>query len=178
MSHWRTLKNVDEFGLNFDKKIKTWKNYLEHSNNLELTVSAIIAVDKDDFFGPVPDEGLCMRPEAIDDQLQLHLIPATTDLSQVKCCINQSVLKEKANLVKGNFNEAIVDEVIGKLNKSCSYISCEEDLKNVQKQIELSHAPGYQVIRDNVDMFVKIKHMSSTNQDSSIHWFNMNAVFN
>ena len=27
-------------------------------------------------------------------------------------------------------------------------------------------------------MFIKVKHMTSINQNSSIHWFNMNAVLN
>lgn len=45
-------------------------------------------------------------------------------------------------------------------------------------KIELSHAPGYQLTGDNVDLYVKAKHMSSTNQNSSIHWFSINAVLN
>ena len=34
----------------------------------------------------------------------------------------------------------------------------------------------YQIIGDNVDMYVKTKHMSSDKQNKSIHWFAMNAI--
>ena len=36
--------------------------------------------------------------------------------------------------------------------------------------------PGYQIIEDNVDFLVKAKHMSSTKQNDSVHWFNLNAI--
>lgn len=171
MSHWRTLKKVDELGLNFDEKIKTWKNILEHSNTLELTVNTIMSIKKDEYFAQAEE------PESIDGCLQLHPVVPNSTVSN--CYINQTILKEKVkDMIKGNFNDTIVNEVIKMMNMSCSYVSCEDDLKNIQKQIELSHAPAYQVIGDNVDMFIKVKHMSSTNQNSSIHWFNMNAVLN
>lgn len=34
----------------------------------------------------------------------------------------------------------------------------------------------YQIIGDNVDMLIKIKHQSSSHPNKSIHWFHMNAV--
>ena len=52
MSHWRTLKKVDQLGLNFDEKIKTWKHCLEHSNTLELTVNTTMSIEKDEYFVP------------------------------------------------------------------------------------------------------------------------------
>ena len=68
---------------------------------------------------------------------------------------------------------------MNKLRNLCnSHASYEENLKYTQMKIELSHAPGYQLTGDNVDLYVKVKHMSSTNQNSSIHWFNINAVLN
>ena len=36
--------------------------------------------------------------------------------------------------------------------------------------------PGYQIIGDNVDFLVKAKHMSSTKQNESVHWFNLNGI--
>ena len=137
-----------------------------------MTVNTIISIDKDEFFVPA-EEG----PESIDCCVQLH--PVALDSPAINCYINHTILKEKVkDMVKGNLNDAIVNEVIDKMNMSCSCISCEDDLKNIQKQSELSHAAGYQVVGDNVDMFIKVKHMTSINQNSSIHWFNMNAVLN
>ena len=36
--------------------------------------------------------------------------------------------------------------------------------------------PGYQIIGDNVDFLVKAKHMSSTKENESVHWFNLNGI--
>ena len=46
-------------------------------------------------------------------------------------------------------------------------------LKSLQKS---SKPPTYQIIGDNLDMYVKVKHMSSDRQNKSIHWFAMNAI--
>lgn len=48
----------------------------------------------------------------------------------------------------------------------------------IQQDLQLLHAPSYQIIGDNLDMLIKVKHMSSTNQNNNIHWFNLNAVKN
>ncbi|CAB3988657.1 Hypothetical predicted protein [Paramuricea clavata] len=106
-----------------------------------------------------------------------------TESLHKKYGIDENILKEKLNkakgAVEGRINEAIIDEVMDKLRNLCnSHASYEENLKYTQMKIELSHAPGYQLTGDNVDLYVKVKHMSSTNQNSSIHWFNINAVFN
>ena len=42
----------------------------------------------------------------------------------------------------------------------------------------LQHPPTFQITGDNLDLFVKAKHMSASNQNNSIHWFNSNAVKN
>ncbi len=47
------------------------------------------------------------------------------------------------------------------------------DLKSHQKS---NKPPTYQIIGDNLDMYVKVKHMSSDRQNKSIHWFAMNAI--
>lgn len=36
----------------------------------------------------------------------------------------------------------------------------------------------YQIIGDNLDFFVRVKHMTSQNQNKSIHWFNMLGIVN
>ena len=46
----------------------------------------------------------------------------------------------------------------------------------LKRQLEVGHAAGFQITGDNVDLLIKAKHMSSTNQNKSIHWFNLNAV--
>ncbi len=50
------------------------------------------------------------------------------------------------------------------------------DVSNLRRKLELDTPPMYQIIGDNIDLYIKTKHMSSEKQNKSIHWFAMNAV--
>jgi hypothetical protein len=50
------------------------------------------------------------------------------------------------------------------------------DVSTLRRKLELDTPPFYQIIGDNIDLYVKTKHMSSEKQNKSIHWFAMNAV--
>ena len=73
-----------------------------------------------------------------------------------------------------SFDEAVFEQT---LNLIVDF-GCEDVqlLKTLTKQLELCKAARYQITGDNLDMLVKVKHMSSTNQNKSIHWYNMNAA--
>lgn len=51
-------------------------------------------------------------------------------------------------------------------------------INDLRKQLQENSPPSYQLIGDNVDLYVKTKHMGSEKQNSSIHWFALNAVQN
>lgn len=76
------------------------------------------------------------------------------------------------------FDESIFQETVQLLlDYGCNdLIQNTELLKTLSRHLELSHAAGYQITGDNLDMLIKVKHMSSSNQNKSIHWFNLNAV--
>ena len=178
---FREKPKVDELGLNFDEQIKTWKQSLEHSHNLESAVRFIQSINKAELV-PINLVGSpIITTESVSDS-QIANPSFQTESLHTKYGIDENILKEKLKAkgaVEGRFNEAIIDEVMNKLRNLCnSHASYEENLKYTQMKIELSHAPGYQLTGDNVDLYVKVKHMSSTNQNSSIHWFNINAVLN
>ena len=51
------------------------------------------------------------------------------------------------------------------------------DVSTLRRKLELDTPPLYQIIGDNnIDLYVKTKHISSEKQNKSIHWFAMNAV--
>lgn len=50
------------------------------------------------------------------------------------------------------------------------------DISVLKSRQEDTMPTKYQIIGDNVDMYVKTKHMSSDKQNKSIHWFAMNAI--
>jgi hypothetical protein len=49
-------------------------------------------------------------------------------------------------------------------------------MNGVIEKWKFSSPAKYQIIGDNVDMLIKIKHQSSSKPNKSIHWFHMNAV--
>ena len=51
-------------------------------------------------------------------------------------------------------------------------------MKQFRKHLEMAYPAPYQITGDNLDLRMKVKHMSSTNKNKSIHWFNVNAVPN
>ena len=53
-----------------------------------------------------------------------------------------------------------------------------EAVQSVEHELAILHPPSFQITGDNLDMFIKAKHMTSTHQNSSIHWFNLNAILN
>lgn len=50
------------------------------------------------------------------------------------------------------------------------------EVESIQSSHCQSEPPSYQVIGDNIDLYVKTKHMANNRQNKSIHWFLMNAV--
>ena len=40
----------------------------------------------------------------------------------------------------------------------------------------LNHSYG--IVGDNLDLFIRVKHMASDNQNKSIHWFNLLGLIN
>ena len=50
------------------------------------------------------------------------------------------------------------------------------DVESLQSSHSQCEPPSYQVIGDNIDLYVKTKHMTSNRQNKSIHWFVMNAI--
>ena len=93
-------------------------------------------------------------------------------------------MKEQIKLRMGEkFDEQgfnfITDEIL-KLNTGT--FNCKT-LKEIQQQLQISihpppPPPPTQITGDNLDLMAKVKHMGSTNQNNSIHWFNLNAVQN
>lgn len=74
--------------------------------------------------------------------------------------------------------------VVDNVTRNDSYIPTTEISPPLPSSINVQQAEtkkeilrcSYQVIGDNLDFFVKVKHMSNENQNRSIHWFNLMGV--
>ena len=43
-------------------------------------------------------------------------------------------------------------------------------------EINSNRPSGYQIIGDNVDLMIKVRHQASDKPNKSIYWFHLNAV--
>ena len=79
-----------------------------------------------------------------------------------------------------HFNEQVYQQAVNFLqtctnSTSISNVSADMLKSVIQKWQNSGHAK-YQIIGDNVDMLIKIKHQSNMKPNKSIYWFHMNAV--
>lgn len=82
--------------------------------------------------------------------------------------------------------EADSDQILASISKefeALSLIECQDQLYNyeqlIEKRSQISRRMlrnSYQIIGDNLDFYIHVKHMTSQNQNRSIHWFNMLGI--
>ena len=92
------------------------------------------------------------------------------------------VLKMKVKKEMGLvFNETIYEEAVSFLQScvNCTLVSKRINVETLKSYITNWKSGGpssYQIIGDNVDMMIKIKHQASTKPNKSIHWFHLLGV--
>lgn len=191
MSHWRMLKKIDEFGKDFDKLATEWKSNLEHSCKKKSVLSTITEVVEEAEVEVIPGgldtinvAGLGLSfPDATSDFVDDVQQDTNTAAGQ---CFGQEIdtslsvfeIRERVKLKMGSrFDKQAFDFLVGEIVNTNISINTRE-LQALEKRLQMVHPPTYQITGDNLDLMVKVKHMSSTNQNNSIHWFNLNAVQN
>ena len=173
MSHSSTLHMVDEFGTDFDKDVLEWKSELEKNclvANMVNEVEKVVEAAENEV---VPYGLDTVNVEGLD------LTFYTQKIDDLTCTkgdfgIDVSSIKERTQIaMKERFNESVFVSVIG-LNEHVNL----DAVRILKTEIQLMHPASFQITGDNLDLTVKVKHMTSTNQNQSIHWFNLNAVQN
>lgn len=87
-------------------------------------------------------------------------------------------VEERVQFKMGNnFDKQVFDSLVDEIVKTNMPL-CLESLKELEEKVLLQHPPTFQITGDNLDLMVKVKHMSASHQNNSIHWFNLNAVKN
>ena len=188
MSHKRTMSKVDEMGADFDKSVLEWKHGIERGCKVERTMQSIKeSVEEMTEIVPagldtldVTGLGLtCNIAEVEDSSMQpLEDYEMNDEPSEKQLLSSDPDLKECVRQNMGNeFDESMYNEAIKVINNDNACKNLDSSLiDQAMKQLQLSRDPGYQIIGDNVDLLIKVKHMSSSNQNKSIHWFNLNGV--
>ena len=171
-----------KFGQNFDELVKEWKRSIEHSCKRESVLSSMMEVVEDAEMKVVP-EGLdtiniadldltfpapsCLAgciEDLHQDAAEWQDIDANLSVEEIKECVKMRM--------GSKFCEKAFDFVVGEVGDMFN----SETLKEFAEHLKMTHPAPFQITGDNLDPMIKVKHMSSTNQNDSIHWFNLSAV--
>ena len=185
MSHWRILKKIDEFGQDFDKLVCEWKSNLEHSCKKEKVLSTLTEVVEEAEMEIIP--GGMATINVADIGLTFHSVLSNSHGDDVVlqgadvedgASLKVREVKERVRLKIGNnFDKQVFDSLVDEIVKTNMPL-CLKALKELEEKVLLQHPPTFQITGDNLDLMVKVKHMSASNQNNIIHWVNLNAVKN
>ena len=112
-------------------------------------------------------------------QIDQDLVELSNDLNtsqaQFNVGIDNDIRKFVQNSMGVHFDEELFKNLMDTLREKDDSIS-PEYISTLLEKLQKHRAPCYQIIGDNIDLHIKPNHMTSTNQNKDIHWFNLNAV--
>ena len=201
VSHSSIIRKTDELGKDFNFKIVKWKDELEHHRKME---NSLLAIEKC-LLSKLNDEA---EGNTVESQKEIENTLEADITATTECCTAEAitlptlqldgaqkeefrdvkemeVLKVRVKKAMGSvFNETIYEEAVNFLQScvNCPLVSEKMHLQTLKSYItnwkNISGPLTYQIIGDNVDMMIKIKHQASTKPNKSIHWFHLLGVKN
>lgn len=177
MSHSSILKKIDEFGTEFDKEVLEWKSNLEKSCMLQSMVTEVKKVVEAANNELVPDGFDTLDVGGLDLTFPAQKQLQNQAYTKGDFGIDVSSIRERTQAVmKERFNGSVFTSVMDSIPETFQKHITLEAVNTLKSEIEFMHPASYQITGDNLDLAIKVKHMTSTNQNNSIHWFNLNAV--
>lgn len=106
-------------------------------------------------------------------QITLETISECIEECEAPLC-DDRLRQEVKDRLCTHFNETVYDD----LRKQLASIDSNkmDEVRLLQKEINSNRPRGYQIIGDNIDLMIKVRHQASDKPNKSIHWFHLNAV--
>lgn len=102
---------------------------------------------------------------------------AIHSLEQQTGSVDFAYLKSVVEVMCGKvFDNNLFEELLQNTSKYAQSLHVTYSVAISKLIDDMSPISLYQIIGDNVDIFVKAKHIGSQHQNKSIHWFNLNVV--
>lgn len=198
-----TLSKLDEMGLESNRCLKKWKEDLEtHANtaNLLLETKQFLSEcnnmsefippgfsttdigELDLSFPTLPSYSIEEGASYVTNSSTSHDINQQLPAMAMECMpVESNENKDKLKKYLGQkFQEASSENMFQFIEKElpqCKYDSLDTSvIDRLVHKHESQKPPGYQLIGDNLDIHVKVKHMSSERQNKNIHRFALNAI--
>ncbi len=203
MSHRRTFLKLDDMSKGFNSKVMDWKKAIECDAKREETLECIkkavppiteqsahmsdTEMDTSEESVVRPDEESMIIDDNIQDLQSGKTVQEFTEQSNNSATlIAQNKMTELHVNIKSyvqnsmgiHFDEQLFTQLMDILMNKEEICIIPDYISLVLAKLRQQRAPGFQIIGDNIDLHVKPKHMTSTNQNKDIHWFNLNAILN
>jgi len=163
VGHTSAIQKIEQMGKDHDAKVLKWKMQQEHHRKFHATLETITE---------------CLE-EAVDDEALLHASDSTSACLSSPESVTDLRQEVKEKLGR-HFSEAVYSEVELLIKQTTQEETVRNtDVSTVKTLIQQSDAKrpeGYQIIGDNVDLMIKVRHQASDKPNKSIHWFHLNAV--
>ncbi|CAH3165645.1 unnamed protein product, partial [Porites lobata] len=153
VSHTSVIEKIEQMGKRFYEKVLNWKVQQEYHKRFTATLATIKECVEEAVptVEPTSDRNL---KKAVEDKLgqQKHFI------------FDENIYSEVETLIKKTTRTELVSN------------TSMETLSMLMQQSDSERPLGYQIIEDNVDLMIKVRHQASDKPNKSIHWFHLNAV--
>ncbi len=184
------MRKAEQIGEDHDREVLEWKESIEDTDKkLGELLSLKSTLEKNMFVECPPlrefESMLIEKKNSTDTTNQESVVEHefetldTSDLLLV--CLSSpievaaAVFDEHSELISKDSAVECFETLLAVGKKEClndAMEACELAIKTLQQN--MPH--GYQIIGDNLDMEISVKHMSSDNKNKSIHMFNMIAI--
>ena len=191
MSQSSLTMKANSLGEDCDKLVQQWKGKceieVEKQNCFKLVKSHLQDVA---YLPQLPSIGEVREfisgwKEHIDSQQQGRVITdrssdcSTLDLSGLNLCCNfssQSVLDDTCSMLQ---DRGVGEDVVIQCLENITQQGTDEKSSMLDALLCCAETkpcyPSYQIIGDNLDLDVKVRHMDTDNKNKSFHWFNLVA---
>lgn len=99
-------------------------------------------------------------------------------IEECEAPLSDDHLKQKVkDHLHTHFNETVKNDLSKQLANIATVDSTKlDEVRLLQEEINFNRPNGYQIIGDNGDLMIKVRHQASEGPNKGIHWFHLNAV--
>lgn len=162
---------LKELGKDHDKLLLSWKQKVEFTDEVKRG-SEILKSELEEL------TYLPKVPSAADIQVCAYRLRNNLPLAAPTTCASSSLMTLDAsclNLACSTDTDSVMENICSKVmanNISKDGLIASLEQMSCDSQNSVSTTNGYQIIGDNCDLHVNVRHMTNDNKNKSFHWFN------
>ena len=162
---------LKELGKDHDIELLAWKGSLEFDDEVKRCKEMLTTEVREVAYLPQPPTmaDLQAHAESLKND-QTLTVPTTCSSSPLitldATCLNLACNADTDSVVKNICSKVMANNI----SKDALLASLEQIESEPQSSVP--SAKGYQIIGDNCDLHVNVRHMTTENKNKSFHWFN------